>query len=163
MIYAMTRRDISDAARLAIAHAIQHRDSHTIELYVVSGDIVHVMAFPTEEAVSSERELFCIFCRIPVFSTDARAPGWCPAKNPWHFEHRRTGYMPGDCVGRTRNPPIPHALGIENPADHGCYVLLGCEVNANGMPSERHRTRCQTIDLGRTYCHLAVAVRPRCI
>ena len=30
----------------------------------------------------------------------------------------------GDCIDHTRHSPTPHALDIENPANHGCYILL---------------------------------------
>jgi len=145
MIYALTRQDQVDNDCRAIAQAILDRNSEHINRYVFGSSIVHVMH------VTPEMNLFCIYCRIPVFATDARPPDGYEAQNPWHFEHRRTGIRPGECIGYVREPPTPNALQIENPRNHGCYVQLGCENELVTC----HRTRCHTINRGITYCHLA--------
>jgi hypothetical protein len=49
-------------------------------------------------------------------------------------------------------------IGVLNPRGHGCYVAMGCE-NVTG----RGRRSCQTIENGRTYCHLAGDQVPPCI
>ena len=157
MIYAVLREDLADTHRSAIARAILDHDAATIQLHVARGDIVHILD------IHAAKLFFCIYCRIPVFPTDARAPAGLTAQSPWHFEHARTGHSPGECIGQIRRPPIPKAIGILNPAVQGCYVALGCETNANGHPTDRHRTNCQTIRAGRTYCHLAGGTQPPCV
>ena len=151
MIYALANSGLNHADRLVIAHAIQSHDAATIQIFVANGSIFHVMNVP------AGADAFCIFCCIPVFTTDARGPSRLQAVNDWHFEHKREGHLPGRCVGFVRQPPVPNALGVGNPKDHGCYILLGHELDANGNPTNWHRQRCKTIAFGQTYCHLAGA------
>ena len=151
MIYALLRQDTPHAERFAVAQAIRDNDSNVIQQHVVNGIIVHIMD------VQDNRYRFCIHCCNPVEATCRRAPRGRQAQQTWHFEHTGAGHTPGRCVGHVRNPPIPFALdmGLRNPQSHGCYIRLGCETNANGGPTDWHRTRCKTIDSGETYCHLA--------
>ncbi len=149
MIYSLIKSDVSDADRLVIAKAIYNSDVSVIENHALNGNIVHIMDAASDEGLT------CVFCRILVFATDARAPHGLEAVRTWHFEHRRTGYLPGQCVGHVRRAPIPDALGVENPAQHGCYICMGCETAVYGNATDWHRTACKTIDRSRTYCHLA--------
>lgn len=144
MIYALTDQNAPDIQRGAIASALRERDMAAVHGFVDQGVIVHVMD------VGENEDVFCVYCRIPVFRSVDRPPAGLVAHAPWHFEHRRMGHHPGECVGHTRQPPTPHALGIKNPRGHGCYVQLGCEHLA-----DRHRSACQTIANGATYCHHA--------
>ncbi len=162
MIYALAQRNTHHDERLSIAQAIRDNDSNVIQQAVESGTIVHIMDL---HAYGSA--LLCIYCCIPVVAVQTRPPQGWQAQQTWHFEHRRIGHLPGRCVGHVRNPPIPNALdmGLRNPKSHGCYIRLGCEITANGGPTNWHRTRCKTIDNGSTYCHLAiqhqcVSIRP---
>jgi hypothetical protein len=148
VIYALLNQAQPNADRLAIAQAIANRDAVAIRPWVTAGVIVHVMHAPAGTSY------FCIHCRDHVFPTDQRPPRGLTAAGPWHFQHETEP----DCVGQTRQPPLPHALGIENPANHGCYVCLGCETTP-----DRNRRDCQTIVAGRTYCHLATAMTPPCV
>jgi hypothetical protein len=149
MIYGLVNQDTTNAQRLVIAQAIQSSDALVFKQHAENGTIIHIMDTPTDVGFS------CFFCRIPVFPTDARPPRGLEANSTWHFEHHRTGRLPGECVGHVRLPPIPYALGVENLAQHGCYIRLGCEINANGNPTDWHRTNCKTIVQGLTYCHHA--------
>lgn len=158
MIYALFERNTPCDDRLAIARAIWQNDSIAIQEYVTSGTIVHIMDVQSD----TRRDLFCVFCRIPVFASRMRAPRGHHAQQPWHFEHRQIGIRPGECVGYVRRPPMPHALGIKNPENHGCYISLGCETNERGAPTTWHRTRCKTI-VGHSYCHLARQPEHQCV
>ncbi len=149
MIYALPQQDLPDTDCLAIARAISDHDRATCNYYVSLGAIIHVMD------ISESMVLYCVYCRIPVFATAARGPGCSLGIEPWHFEHKETGDQPGQCIGMARNPPTRHALGILNPARHGCYIQMGFETDAHGIPTEWHRTKCKTIELGQTYCHHA--------
>lgn len=149
MIYALRNENQAAADCLEIAQAIENNDAGVIEQWVKARVIVHV-----KQANEMPESLYCIYCRDAVKPTADRPPKGRSAANPWHFEHDNLG----DCIGRTRNPPALHALGIENPANHGCYVLLGCEATP-----QRDRTACQTIIGGHTYCHLARTMMPPCV
>ena len=151
MIYALVQRDTCHAERSKIARAIQSHCPNVIRQLAENGTIIHIMNMQDDD----DRDLFCIHCCNPVFPSRRRPPG---ARRTWHFEHCSGAdyHTPGECVGRVRWPPIPSALGIENPAGHGCYIRLDREIDENnGNPSDQHRTRCKTIDSGETYCHLA--------
>ena len=147
MIYALQNNGVVPAFRFAIAHEIGGGHAGAILHHVDNHDLVHIMdALPNGV-------YFCIYCLNPVRRSSSRAPIGQDAAAPWHFEHTGDGDTPGDCIGATRNPPTPHALGIVNPSDHGCYVQLGCEAGAAG---NRPRTECQTIsNAAHTYCHRA--------
>jgi hypothetical protein len=138
-----------DADRLAIATAIDKRDPAIVESWVSRGVIVHVM-----QANTKPGPFYCIYCRDTVAPSEDRPPKGLRAVSPWHFQHDNIG----DCINHTRHAPTMHALGIENPAKHGCYILLGCEATP-----QRNRRDCQTIVVGRTYCHLARTMTPPCV
>ena len=157
MIYALLHQDVAHADRSAMARAILNRDATTLQTHVSRGDIVHVM----DRTAASE--FFCIYCLNSIFPTDARPPGGQRAQNPWHFEHARVGFKPGECVGKVRRPPIPHAISVLNPDEQGCYIALGCETTAGGQRTNWNRTRCKTIESGRTYCHLGAGKLPPCV
>lgn len=149
MIYALLIQHQARADCLVIAQAIQCRDAIIVRKWVNAGVIIHVM-----QANLMACPFYCLYCRDTVRPTDARPPRRLVAANPWHFQHDNIA----DCISRTRNAPMPNALGIENPANHRCYVLLGCET----MP-HRNRRDCQTIVGGCTYCHLAQTMTPPCV
>ena len=159
MIYALVGQDAPHDERLAISQAIRENDSDVIRQHVADGTIVHIMDVQSD----TRRDFVCIFCRNPVFASRKRAPSGRHAQQPWHFEHKGTGHTPGKCVGHERHRPIPNSLGIKNPEAHGCYIQLGCETDTNGGPTVQHRTRCKTIDNGRTHCHLARQPEHQCI
>jgi len=153
MIYALTSRNINSVDRIQIASDIELNDATAIALQIKKGQIAHILC-------ATNQEYYCIFCLIPVFPTDARSPCGQQAQDDWHFEHKQLGDRPGECIGKVRHSQsYAHGLGKRNPPKHGCYVLLGCEVDVNGNQTKRHRTLCQTISsqvgVDRTYCHFA--------
>ncbi len=145
MIYALLNQHQAHAD----CQAIPARDAAIIQTWVTAGVIVQIM-----QANQMAGPFYCVYCRDTVQPTDARPPHGLTAAHPWHFQHDHIG----DCIDHTRNPPTPHALGIENPANHGCYILLGCETTP-----QRNRKDCQTIVDGCTYCHLARTIAPPCV
>jgi hypothetical protein len=149
MIYALRTSRFPLPARMEIARAIQANDSQTIQRYVEQKAIVHILD------VLYGPDLYCLFCRIPVFPTTQRYPQGHTASGPWYFEHKNMGDRPSECVGYVRGSNYAYSLGIVNPDYHGCYVAMGCEVDNAGRPTEWHRTRCRVLDVGRTYCHHA--------
>ena len=140
MIYALLSRQGPDV-REKIARAIhEHRD---VGHFVQEGIIVHVMH-------ANPGKLYrCIYCPDQVRLANLSRVGTRPPAHDWYFMHV---YNP-ECIGTSEG------LGsdLENPAEHGCYIQLGCEFEPDGRPSAHHRTRCATIsaDSGSTYCHLA--------
>lgn len=158
MIYGLVNQEQADRDRIAIANAILNHDVHTIQQYVNQRLIIHVMQAHTIPSA------YCIYCRNRIIASTQRTPKNLTAERPWHFEHERSGESPGECIGYTRtSPDYLHGIGIENPKYHGCYLLLGCETTSSGERTEWHRTRCKTIQDGRTYCHHGYAVNPSCI
>lgn len=158
MIYGLVNQEQADGDRIAIANAIMKNDYHTIQQYVSQRIIIHVMSAHTIPNV------YCIYCRNRIVASTRRTPEQMTAKQAWHFEHDGSGETPGKCIGYMRIPPeYPHGLGIENPRNHGCYLLLGCEATSLGHPTEWHRTQCKTIQEGRTYCHYGYTVNPSCL
>ncbi|MBY0514728.1 MAG: hypothetical protein K2P78_12540 [Gemmataceae bacterium] len=149
MIYALLNEYQAHGDCLAIALAIQNRDAVVIQHWVAAGAIVHAMQANTLPGL-----FYCLYCRDTVQPSGDRPPKGLTASNPWHFEHDTVG----DCISHVRNAPTPHALGIENPGNHGCYILLGCETTP-----QRNRRDCQTIVGGCTYCHLARTMTPPCV
>ena len=152
MIYALSRfSKVIDNVRLEIAQAIVNNDSQTIEHYVSNNNIIHII-----DGSGST----CLYCRNIVRTSIGNGPkdSHYPVKNPWHYEHINGAgaYLPNECIGHIRNKPIPHALGISNPQNHGCYICMGCETDPNGNSTIWHRKMCRTIVNGRTYCHLAL-------
>jgi hypothetical protein len=140
MIYALVNKDCSQSDASAIANAIKDENAPTLEAFCQHGICVHI------QNSSRDVEVYCIYCRGVVRPTKTRSPRGHTAVNDWHFEHVSVN----DCVGTTRVSPTAHAIAIENPRSHGCYVELGREAVLG-----RNRKQCQTIVDGRTYCHLA--------
>ena len=157
MIYALTKQDTPHAERLAIAQSIRDRDSNVIHQHVANGIIVHIMD------VQDGPDPFCIFCCNPVFAARQRDQD----QHSWFFKHRQCRTDERIiCLGHVRNPPIPFALNMDlvNPRSHGCYIRRGFETDENGGLTERHRTRCKTINNRRnTYCHLAGRPENQCV
>jgi hypothetical protein len=134
MVYALVRKNPSTRTRRAIANAIAQSDSQALQPFI-GNVIAHVM-----NTAAATEPLFCIYCQDQVHRTLARPPRGRTATNAWHFEHDRNAR----CLGE-----VNAAIGVLNPPRHGCYVALGCETVTG-----RNRGSCQTIDQGRTYCHL---------
>ncbi|GEM_PF-2398044 len=149
MIYALLDMNHPDVDCLAIAQAVHDHDAATIQHWVNKGVIVHVM-----QAKSLSGPFYCLWCRDVVSTSNARPPRGLYALAPWHFEHKSDG----TCIGYVRSPLLQHAIGIENPSCHGCYILLGRETSPG-----RNRRDCQTIYDHRTYCHLALMMSPPCV
>lgn len=149
MIYALLNRNqnLTDCQHIAVA--IRDKHSSAIQIWVARKVIVHAM-----QAIGIGRQTYCLYCRDEVSLSDSRTPEHRTAALRWHFEHRAIA----DCIGEIRNPPTPFAIGVLNPSNHGCYVCLGCET-----APERHRTQCQTIENGMTYCHLGNGMALGCL
>lgn len=143
MIYALTSLSIPGNTRKDIARAIlAHQD---VSRFVQQSDIVHV-------ADAGEGQVYyCIYCRDTVHPSRGNPPRGLHAADHWYFMHN----IKDDCLGTD----LGLGLGLTNPRSQGCYVQLGCEFDANGQPTEWHRVHCQTIENGRSYCHLAQTER----
>jgi hypothetical protein len=142
MIYALTKKDVSQQAIDEIKQAIKDRSRDEIQKHVNKGTIIHVM---------NERDIlnpYCIFCGEDVFPTKAQSPRGRKAHRKWHFQHNSNS----ECIA-----PQVSAEPEGNPADHGCYIALGCETDENGNHTERHRQECNC----KTYCHLASNINER--
>ena len=156
MIYALLDIELGEADRKRIAVAILARDRRVLRRFADDGKIIHIMDLNEQRPNIGPRH--CIYCLDRLIASDYRGPKELVVAGFWHFEHATIN----DCIGRIRKSPVPHALGIKNPANHGCYVELGCELDPEGRPTEWEREKCRTIEGGNTYCHTARRIDPSC-
>ncbi len=112
MIYALLDPNQPHSDCFAIADAVQKRDAAIIQHWENNRVIAHVM-----QASTLPGPFYCLYCRDIVVATDVRPPRGHHAADSWHFEHNSNGA----CIAHVRNPPLRHALGVENPTGHGCY------------------------------------------
>lgn len=139
MIYATSSRTVARNVREDIARAIlAHQD---VLPFVQQGLIVHIMD------AQEDQPYYCVYCGDEVHPFRMVRPRASVPAGNWYFQHKTENR----CIGTA------FALGdaLVNPRNQGCYVQLGCEVDAAGRQTDRHRTRCQAIDDGRSYCHCA--------
>lgn len=137
MIYALQSRTVSLQDRKLIAESISSGSS--VEQWVQAKFITHIADSCCDTCY------FCVYCVNSVRAADRNRPKTRVPVHNWYFEHE----MHPGCVGTD--------LGISgciNPANHGCYIQLGCENNIAGLATNWHRTCCKTIESGLTYCHL---------
>ena len=146
MIYAMLSSTIARNVRENIARAIlAHQD---VLPFVQQGFIVHIMD------AQADQPYYCVYCQSEVRRSKCsppEGPEGRHAANHWHFRHKPRHKTEDRCL-RT---DFGLGSGLINPKGQGCYIQLGHENNADNQPTDRHRTRCQTIEQGRSYCHLA--------
>ncbi len=157
MIYALTSCETPPEDRTRIAKAIDERDDRVLRRYARKGVVIHIM--DRNEQNSPRPVVYCIYCLDPINSTHYRGPKGLEVEASWHYEHREDH----GCIGKVRRVPLLHPLYRKNPANHGCYVEMGCELNQDDTPGDHYRSRCKTIQDGRTYCHLATEIEPSCV
>jgi len=129
MIYALTANSTEPHVRTEIAEEVLA--PRNLQGYVAEGTIVHI------RDVADGQQCYCIFCRHEVRPSSRNPVQRRRPQAHWYFEHVD---LPG-CVGTNRE------LGgdLVNPAEHGCYHLLGWGTHPPG------NCRC------RGYCHYAFA------